>query len=297
MVPATLIIGGSGPTDRDGNSAADPATFDTLRAIARWLAVDGIASLRTDKPGSGKTGAGNLTPATASAVTVEDYLTMNAQVFAFLGRQPGVKTDQLSIVGHSEGGLFALLLASGHHGAATDVPIVGAIAAFAPQSLPLLDIVSAQVTRQVEQAQTAGQVTKQHADVLLHDLADAIAAIRTHTALPSNLPAELAALFSPTTLSYWRTSDNVDPRTIARSLPPDMPVLLSCSDADIQVNCADVEQLANAATATRDNVTLIHLTDVAHTLKVDPSRTTANYGADLPFSPQLQQAVATWAAS
>jgi alpha-beta hydrolase superfamily lysophospholipase len=295
MVPASLIIGGSGPTDRDGNSAADPATFDTLKAVARWLAADGVASLRTDKPGSGKTGAGNLTPATAAAVTVDKYLTMNAQAFAFLGAQPGVQADRLSIVGHSEGGLFALLLASGQHGSAADVPVVHAIAALAPQSLPVLDIVSAQVTRQVEQAQAAGGATKQQADVVLQRLDEAIDAVRSGSSLPPDLPPQLASLFAPATLTYWRTADTLDPRTIARSLPPAMPMLLSCSEADIQVSCADVEQLANAATATNHDVVLTHLTDVAHTLKVDPSHSPANYGANLPFSPQLQQALATWA--
>jgi uncharacterized protein len=73
-----------------------------------------------------------------------------------------------------------------------------------------------------------------------------------------------------------------------------MSVLLSCSDADIQVDCADVEQVAAAATAAGSATTLVHLTDVAHTLKVDPSRTAANYGADLPFSPEVQRALAVW---
>ena len=42
--PAALIIGGSGPTDRDGNSAADPAVIDNLETVANWLAADGIAT-------------------------------------------------------------------------------------------------------------------------------------------------------------------------------------------------------------------------------------------------------------
>src|SRR5215207_4631908 len=50
--PAALIIGGSGPTDRDGNSAGSSAVVDNLKTVANWLAADGVATLRTDKPGS-----------------------------------------------------------------------------------------------------------------------------------------------------------------------------------------------------------------------------------------------------
>jgi hypothetical protein len=50
-VPAALIIGGSGPTDREGNIAHLSVTIDNLAAVAAWLAADGVATLRTDKPG------------------------------------------------------------------------------------------------------------------------------------------------------------------------------------------------------------------------------------------------------
>src|SRR5688572_22250844 len=48
--PVALLIAGSGPMDRDGNSAAiKPAT---LKKLAEQLALRGIASLRYDKRGS-----------------------------------------------------------------------------------------------------------------------------------------------------------------------------------------------------------------------------------------------------
>lgn len=50
-VPVVLIIAGSGPTDRNGNSAALPGPNDSLRMFATELAANGIASLRYDKRG------------------------------------------------------------------------------------------------------------------------------------------------------------------------------------------------------------------------------------------------------
>jgi len=57
-IPAALLIAGSGPTDRNGNSPLIPGKVNTLKAIADWLSADGVASLRYDKLGSGQTGLG-----------------------------------------------------------------------------------------------------------------------------------------------------------------------------------------------------------------------------------------------
>ncbi|MEO1273724.1 MAG: alpha/beta hydrolase, partial [Myxococcota bacterium] len=46
---AILIIAGSGPTDRDGNSPVIPGTNNSLRYLAEALAENGVASLRYDK--------------------------------------------------------------------------------------------------------------------------------------------------------------------------------------------------------------------------------------------------------
>jgi uncharacterized protein len=292
--PAALIIGGSGPTDRDGNTANVPLAIDNLAAVASWLADDGVATLRTDKPGSGKTGLGDLTAASAAAVTVDDYLTMNAQLLTFVASQPGVDARRLGVVGHSEGGLFALLLGANQHGAAHGVPAVQAIAGLEPQAGRILDVLTAQVTAQVQQGEATGNVSAADGAALRDGLAAAVAAVRAGSPLPADLPAPLAGLFPATVLTYLRTDDAIDPPSVAAQLPAGMPVLLSCSDADIQVACADVERLAAAASAAGADVTLSHLTDMAHTLKVDPSGTSAHYGDDLPFSPQLRQAVSTW---
>ena len=52
-VPVVLLHAGSGPTDRDGNSAMLPGHNDSLRMLADVLAHAGIASVRYDKRGVG----------------------------------------------------------------------------------------------------------------------------------------------------------------------------------------------------------------------------------------------------
>jgi hypothetical protein len=58
-VPGALLIAGSGPTDRNGDSAVMPGRIDTLRNLAQTLSNDGVASVRYDKLGTGQTGLGH----------------------------------------------------------------------------------------------------------------------------------------------------------------------------------------------------------------------------------------------
>src|ERR1044072_9870842 len=53
-VPVVLIISGSGPTDRDGNSPLLKGPNNSLKLLAEGLASNGIASLRFDKRGVGE---------------------------------------------------------------------------------------------------------------------------------------------------------------------------------------------------------------------------------------------------
>jgi len=51
--PVVLLISGSGPTDRNGNSPMLPGENNGLRMLAEALATRGIASVRYDKRGIG----------------------------------------------------------------------------------------------------------------------------------------------------------------------------------------------------------------------------------------------------
>jgi uncharacterized protein len=50
-VPLVIIVPGSGPTDRNGNTPLIPGRNDSLKLLAEGLASHGIASLRYDKRG------------------------------------------------------------------------------------------------------------------------------------------------------------------------------------------------------------------------------------------------------
>lgn len=288
--PAALLIAGSGPTDRNGNTAAAPGAIDTLKTVADWLSDDGVASLRYDKLGSGATGLGPYAaaPATIGLAPFEDEA---SAALAFLARQPGVDPARLAVFGHSEGALFTLLLATG---AAGPAPKIKALGLLEPLSVRYLDVISAQIEAQIRTAEQSKTLLPAAGAALEGDLAAAVAAVRKGSALPPDLPNVLASLFNANTVLFLSQADRYDPAQLAAQLPPHTPVLVTCSNADTQVTCGEVNHLADGLAKASADTDFVHLTGVDHVLKEDPTGSPANYTNPLPFSAQLKAALAAF---
>ncbi|MDI6101865.1 alpha/beta fold hydrolase [Actinoplanes sp. NEAU-A12] len=105
-VPAVLIVGGSGPLDRDGNHKR--ARLDISRQIATALRDAGLASLRYDKRGVGDSDGSFL------ATGMHDNADDVRAALTALREQPGTDLDRVFLLGHSEGAILATaVLASG----------------------------------------------------------------------------------------------------------------------------------------------------------------------------------------
>lgn len=234
-VPAALLIAGSGPTDRDGNDA-QMQNLNTLKTVADWLSDDGVATLRYDKLGSGKTGVGTYTAATAAQIGVSVFSDEATAALQYLSKQSGVDPQHLSVVGHSEGALYALLLAT-KTGTTGDVPKISSVMLLEPLSIRLLDVLKEQIGGQITTAEKVGQMTAAAGAILTQQLDAAITSLRTSGTVPPNLPKELTSVFNAANAKYIAEIDAYNPADLAAKLPPGMPVLTSCSDADIQVTC------------------------------------------------------------
>ena len=103
--PVVLIIPGSGPTDRDGNSPLG-ITAGTYRLLAEGLGANGISVVRIDK--RGMFGSAGAVP-DANAVTVNDYVDDTRAWVKAIRETTGA--DCVWLLGHSEGGLIALATA------------------------------------------------------------------------------------------------------------------------------------------------------------------------------------------
>lgn len=164
---------------------------------------------------------------------------------------------------------------------------VHSLALLEPLSRRYLDIITTQVTTQAHQQLQSKVITQKQYDQALELLHQAVTQLRTEGTVPADMGYGLNTLFTPSSLEFLRQADAIDPAKLAAKLPATMPVLITCSDADIQVSCADAKYLA----ASVDSPDFLHLTGVDHVLKQDPSAGPANYGKDLPFSAQLTAAL------
>lgn len=100
--PAIVLIGGSGPTDRDETVAGIPI----FGQLAGQLAAAGFLVLRYDKRGVGQSGG------RPEAATLSDYADDARAAVTWLSKRRDVDKDRIALVGHSEGAAVALLTAA-----------------------------------------------------------------------------------------------------------------------------------------------------------------------------------------
>ncbi len=113
--PAVVLISGSGAQDRDESIMG----HKPFLVLADYLTRNGIVVLRADDRGVGKSG-GN--PVTATSA---DFATDAEAGVAFLKTRPEVNADRIGLIGHSEGGLIAPMIASRNEDVAFIVLMAG----------------------------------------------------------------------------------------------------------------------------------------------------------------------------
>jgi len=238
--PVMLILPGSGPTDRDGNSPAGVAAAP-YRLLAQALAERGISTVRIDKRGAfGSAAAGD-----ANNVTIADYVTDTRAWVRALRERTGGRCVWL--LGHSEGGLVALAAAQ----EASD--ICGLV------------LVAAPGRRLGETMREQLRANPANAPLLEPAMAAIDRLERGERVDVAGLHPALAQLFTPAIQGYWISLFSYDPAELAARVQ--LPMLVMQGQRDIQVAEADARRLAGANPAAK----LVLLPDVNHVLKAVPT--------------------------
>jgi len=107
--PTLIILAGSGPTDRDGNTPLLSAKIDTYKLIAEGLSKLGYNTLRFDKLAAAVAKDHSVCPGLLTMnLTVEDEANDVIPLVKFLRGTSGV--SKIILAGHSEGSFQAMLM-------------------------------------------------------------------------------------------------------------------------------------------------------------------------------------------
>jgi hypothetical protein len=117
--PAALLISGPGPQDRDGNHGI----FSLYKLIAEKLSANGVAVLRYDDRGVGKSSTPKM------PTTYRDLINDSKAAIRYLRSRKEIDPDRIVLIGHSEGGTTATLIASEDSKIAAIALLAGAMVA------------------------------------------------------------------------------------------------------------------------------------------------------------------------
>jgi pimeloyl-ACP methyl ester carboxylesterase len=263
-VAVALIIAGSGPVDRDGNSGAVQA--NTYALLASALAQRGMASVRYDKRGVGQS--------RAAAPPEEDlrFETYVDDAAAWLRRLRADRRFSKTVAaGHSEGSLVGMV-ALQHASADAFVSLEGA-------GRPAAELLRDQLKTKISPDLDA------QSDAIVAQLEEG------HTVM--NPPQELYSLFRPSVQPYLISLFRYDPAEEIAKLH--LPATIVQGTADVQVSVEDAYALKRAD----PNARLIVVQGMNHMLRHAPdtsSRAAILRGyedASLPVESQVIDAVAS----
>ena len=217
---AVIIIPGSGPTDRNGNSPPMGLSTDAYRLLAEGLAKQGIASLRIDKRGFYNSAGAIADP---NDVTIEAYA---QDARNWVNHASGL-APCVWLAGHSEGGLVALV-------AARDAPenLCGLIL-LATSGRPTGQLMIEQFEANPANSPLMSEIRAIVADLEAGQSRD-----------PAAVTPMLQPLFSAGLQRYMIDLFSHDPVEIAKEWKG--PVLIVQGDEDMQVRPYDADLLEGA---------------------------------------------------
>jgi hypothetical protein len=286
---AALLLAGSGPTDRNGNQEPSD-TPNTLKQIAAALDKMGIMSLRFDKYFAGKTGVGAYASDPGS-IDLNAFIRQADDAYRLLYSQPTTDKQKMLVVGHSEGGMYAILVDE------TVTPHPAGLALVEPQDARTLDLLEIQIDEglnaQAAQGTITDDVAKANAQVVHRAIID-FRAGRTPdlTGLQPAISSLLSSVIvSPVNAGYARTDDAIYVPTYAAKVPSGTRVLVTDGTSDTNIPPSTIGPLVDALkSAGTTGPGLQSLSGLDHDL--NPAGTQPN-GA--PLAPSFLTALKGWA--
>ena len=240
---AVLIIAGSGPTDRNGNSGLGLVTY-CYKMLSDELVERGYAVLRYDKRGIA---ASTLNSGSPNDVLFGDMVDDAAACVAYL-RDRGY--ERVVVAGHSEGGSIAQALEQRE-----DIAVDGLVLLCAP-GYAMDEILITQLSAQLMPSYMGLMIT---ATNIINQLKRGVLVAE------DRVPRELMSLFHPSVQPYLISSMQFIPVEVAAR--SSLPTFVVTGGRDVQVSVDNGERLVDAMKSARHR----NFEKMCHVLKDAPS--------------------------
>ena len=272
-LPAVILLGGSGPTDRDETAFGIPI----FGQVANTLADAGFMVLRYDKRGVGQSGG------RTESASLADYAEDAKAAIKAMSDRKDVDRKRIAVVGHSEGGWIAMLASSKND----RVSAVGLIATVGVtgQELNLYQVVHGleRSGRPESEQQSTIDLQKQ--------IQKAVVTGKGWEAI--NVPD---AVKRQADTPYFQSFLTFDPAKHMKDV--DQPLLIVQGERDMQVPPSNADQLETLAKSRKKNVPVdkIKVPGINHLLVPATTGEVEEYGrlADRQVSPAVTTALIEW---
>ncbi len=297
--PAVLLVSGSGPQDRDESLLG----HKPFLVLSDHLTRQGIAVLRMDDRGTARS-TGSFAGATS-----DDFAQDAAAAVRWLRARPEIADDRVGIVGHSEGGIIAPLVASRDREVAFLVLLAGPgtpSAELLVQQAALISRAGGDPEREIErtsdfQRQMFGAIAQTADSAALHarltEVGQRFLATLTpeERAMPAGSEATLTATINTMVSPWYRWFLRYDPAPALRATR--VPVLALNGALDLQVpadeNLAGIQASLRAG-GNRD-VTVEKLPSLNHLFQTARTGAPSEYNEiEETMSPVVLQRVSGW---
>lgn len=260
-MPLYIIVGGSGPTTKDGNTEGLGKNNSYLQ-VAEALVDEHIATIRFDKRGVGENKALGLAE---ERMTFIDFIDDVAAIVEAAKKDE--RFSEVNLIGHSEGSLIALTVAQ-QQGVDRIISLAGA-------GRPIDEVLVEQLKPRLDPK-------------IMHEAQVIIDKLKKGERV-DEVSEALQIIFRPSVQPYMASWMRLNPQEIIADLA--MPILLVNGTTDLQVPVTDAELLKKAQPAAK----LAIIEGMNHVLKQAPLAQEENIKTytdeTLRLHPQLLEAI------
>ena len=289
--PAAVLISGSGPHDRDETIAG----HKPFLVLADYLTRKGFAVLRYDKRGVGKS------TGTDGEATTEDLASDAEGALAYLRSRKEIGPKQIGLIGHSEGGMIAPMIAA-RGGQVAWMVLLAAPARNGEKTLLRQSeliaraggMTETQIAQSLDFDRKAYALVREEKDrsVLEAKIQELVKGTGLDEAMPAAaLAGQIHAMSSP----WFRYFLEYDPLPALKKVK--CPVLALGGEKDLQVPAKENLPALRSALEEGGNrdVTATELPGLNHLFQHCNTGSPAEYGAiDETFSPEALTIIGDW---